>query len=258
VPATPPEGSPRLTWWGHATSTVDDRGVRVLFDPVLTRRLAHLGRRAGPTPGPEARAADVVAVSHLHADHLHVRSLRRLAPGTRLVVPRGALPLVGQLPLDVVEVVAGDVVEAGPGVRLRVVPAVHDARRLPGSGLRAAPVGFVVEGSRRTYFPGDTELFAGLPDAVGQVDAALVPVGGWGPSLGAGHMGPDEGARVVEWLQPRVAVPVHWGTFWPVGLRGVRDELFHGPGAAFAAAVRRRVAGTEVSTVRPGDTVVLG
>src|SRR5262245_43819752 len=79
-----------ITWWGHATVTVEDSGVRVLTDPLFPRRLAHLRRRAGAVPPADAARADLVLVSHLHADHLHVPSLARLAPGTRVLVPRGA------------------------------------------------------------------------------------------------------------------------------------------------------------------------
>lgn len=224
---------------------------------MLATRLAHLSRRAGAAPHDDAATADLVAVSHLHADHLHLPSLRRLAPGTRVVLPRGGGRLLARLPVQPIEVVPGDVVDVAPGVRLLVVPAVHDDRRWPGSSVRAAPVGFVVEGARRTYFPGDTELFAGLTDAVGVVDALLVPVGGWGPTLGAGHMGPADGARLVEWLQPTVAVPVHWGTFWPTGLRGLREELFHAPGPALVGAVAARTDGTEVRVLGHGETTQL-
>ncbi|MFV2121662.1 MBL fold metallo-hydrolase, partial [Streptomyces sp. Act-28] len=66
-----------ITWWGHATCTVEDSGVRVLTDPLFTRRLAHLRRRRGALPPPEAALADLVLVSHLHADHLHLPSLDR-------------------------------------------------------------------------------------------------------------------------------------------------------------------------------------
>ena len=69
-----------ITWWGHATCTVEDSGIRVLTDPLFTRRLAHLRRRRGAPPPPEATVADLVLVSHLHADHLHLPSLARLAP----------------------------------------------------------------------------------------------------------------------------------------------------------------------------------
>ncbi|NEA13468.1 MBL fold metallo-hydrolase, partial [Streptomyces sp. SID10692] len=78
-----------ITWWGHATCTIEDSGVRVLTDPLFVRRFAHLRRRRGAVPPPSAAAAEVVLVSHLHSDHLHLPSLARLAPGSRLVVPRG-------------------------------------------------------------------------------------------------------------------------------------------------------------------------
>ncbi|MGW1274715.1 MBL fold metallo-hydrolase, partial [Streptomyces sp. NPDC002491] len=64
-----------ITWWGHATCTVEDSDVRVLTDPLFARRLAHLRRRRGALPPPGAWNADVALVSHLHADHLHVPSL---------------------------------------------------------------------------------------------------------------------------------------------------------------------------------------
>ncbi|MGO4749360.1 MBL fold metallo-hydrolase, partial [Streptomyces sp. 2MCAF27] len=67
--------SVEITWWGHATTTVRDSGVRVLTDPLFVRRLAHLRRRRGSVPPPAAEVAEVALVSHLHADHLHLPSL---------------------------------------------------------------------------------------------------------------------------------------------------------------------------------------
>ena len=86
----------RVTWWGHSTTTVEDSGVRLLTDPVLTGRLAHLRRRRGLNPGISARNADAALISHLHADHLHLRSLRQLPARTLLVVPRGAVALLAR------------------------------------------------------------------------------------------------------------------------------------------------------------------
>ena len=79
-----------ITWWGHATATIEIGGLRVLTDPVLTHRLAHLRRIGGPIPAPSAALADIVLISHLHADHLHIA-----AGGTGLGVgrdPRGPGP----------------------------------------------------------------------------------------------------------------------------------------------------------------------
>ena len=96
--------SVRITWWGHATCTVELGGVRVLTDPVLTHRVAHLSRPGRADPPPDAARADVVVVSHLHADHLHLPSLRRLDPATRLVVPVGASAVLrGQVPATTID-----------------------------------------------------------------------------------------------------------------------------------------------------------
>ncbi|MFB6818793.1 MBL fold metallo-hydrolase [Streptomyces sp. NPDC056347] len=228
-----------VTWWGHATCTIEDSGVRVLTDPLFARRFAHLRRRRGELPGAEAAVADAVLVSHLHSDHLHLPSLARLAPGSRLVVPRGAVHAVPGLRLlravrglRITEVVPGDEIRLGE-VRVRVVPALHDGRRLPVGRHRSPALGFVVEGEARTYFAGDTGLFDGMADAVGPVDVALLPVGGWGPYLGHGHLDAGRAAQALARLEPRSAVPVHYGTYWPIGLDGVRPHEFHAPGDEF-------------------------
>ncbi|MFF5706013.1 MBL fold metallo-hydrolase [Streptomyces sp. NPDC012794] len=230
-----------ITWWGHATCAVRDSGVRVLTDPLFARRLAHLRRRRGAVPPPEAAEADMVLVSHLHADHLHLPSLALLAPGTRLVVPRGArraVPglarLAGARGLLVTEVVPGEEVGVREGVRVRAVSARHDGRRVPFGPQRAPALGYVVEGSARTYFAGDTGLFAAMAEEVGPVDVALLPVGGWGPYLGPGHLDAERAARAVAELAPAAAVPVHYGTYWPIGMDAVRPYEFHAPGGEFA------------------------
>ena len=62
-----------ITWVGHATVLLEVDGFRVITDPILTSRVVHLRRRVEvPTIDP----VDVVLISHLHMDHLHLRSLR--------------------------------------------------------------------------------------------------------------------------------------------------------------------------------------
>ncbi|MFH8933056.1 MBL fold metallo-hydrolase [Streptomyces griseosporeus] len=225
-----------ITWWGHATCTVEDSGIRVLTDPLFARRLAHLRRRRGALPPPDARRADVVLVSHLHADHLHVPSLQTLAPGTRLLVPRGApraVPGFARLRhLRIREMAPGDETTVGDLV-VRAVPARHDGRRLPVGPQRSPALGYVVEGEARTYFAGDTGLFESMAKETGPVDVALLPVGGWGPYLGEGHLDAGRAAQALALLGPRSAVPVHYGTYWPIGLDAVRPHEFHAPGTEF-------------------------
>nr|BFD81679.1 MBL fold metallo-hydrolase [Streptomyces sp. Xyl84] len=249
-----------ITWWGHATCTVEDSGVRVLTDPLFARRLAHLRRRRGALPPPGARQADVVLVSHLHADHLHVPSLARLAPGTRLLVPRGApraVPGLRRLTgLRMTEVTPGDRVEVG-GLVVRVVPARHDGRRLPVGPHRSPALGYVVEGAARTYFAGDTGLFETMAEEVGPVDVALLPVGGWGPYLGEGHLDAERAAHALARLAPRSAVPVHYGTYWPIGMDAVRPHEFHAPGEEFVRHAALRAPGVAVHRLGHGESVRL-
>ncbi|MFJ5773031.1 MBL fold metallo-hydrolase [Streptomyces sp. NPDC093094] len=249
-----------ITWWGHATCTVADSDVRVLTDPLFARRLAHLRRRRGALPPPGAWRADVALVSHLHADHLHVPSLARLAPGTRLLVPRGAPRAVPSLRrlghLRISEVGPGDETAVG-GLRVRAVPAAHDGRRLPVGPHRAPALGYVVEGEARTYFAGDTGLFDTMAKDVGPVDVALLPVGGWGPYLGEGHLDAGRAAEALARLGAGSAVPVHYGTYWPIGMDAVRPHEFHAPGEEFVRLAAERVPGTAVHRLGHGESVRL-
>jgi L-ascorbate metabolism protein UlaG (beta-lactamase superfamily) len=245
-----------VAWWGHASATVSAGGTRVAVDPLLTDRLFHLVRY-GTTPAAAAVEADVVVVSHLHADHCHLPSLRRFDPRTPIVVPAGSEPLLGTLGRDrLVPVRPGEHVEVA-GAAIDVLPASHDGRRTPWSRNAPPALGFRVSTAGETWwYPGDTELRDDM-SAVPDVDLALVPVGGWGPTLGDGHMHPEDAAVAVERVGAAWAVPVHWGTFWPAGLRRLAKDnhrrLFTTPGERFAGALHDSA--TEAVVVRPGEVV---
>ena len=247
-----------ITWWGHATCTVEDSGVRLLTDPLFARRLAHLRRRRGAPPPPGAAVADVALVSHLHADHLHVPSLAKLAPGTRVLLPQGASRAVPGLRrlshVRLTEVAPGDETQVG-GVVVRAVKARHDGRRLPFGAHRSPALGYVIEGTARTYFAGDTGLFDEMAEEVGAVDVALLPVGGWGPYLGEGHLDAGRAAEALARLLPCSAVPVHYGTYWPIGMDAVRPHEFHAPGEEFVRLARERAPGVSVHRLEHGQSV---
>lgn len=234
-----------ITWWGHATATIEIAGLRVLTDPVLTPRLAHLRRLGGPVPSPDAVRADVVVISHLHADHLHLPSLRTLGRDVRIIAPTGTAAVLAAADprlLDQLEEVGVDDEVAMGDLRLTATRAAHDGRRHPGSRHRGPALGFVLDAGagHRVWFAGDTGLFDAMRD-IGPVDAAVVPVGGWGPTLGPHHMDPAQAAEAALRVGARTAVPVHYGTFWPVGLRRVHPgsfrRMFADPGTRFADAL---------------------
>ncbi|MEV4629999.1 MBL fold metallo-hydrolase [Micromonospora sp. NPDC049523] len=248
----------KVTWWGHSTAWIEDSGVRLLTDPVLRDRVAHLRRMRGPTPKLPGEP-DAVLVSHLHADHLDVASLRRLPDRVALVVPAGSRPFLRR---RMGAAAASRAVELAPGEEFRIdaltvraVPAAHDGGRGPWSRHRAMAIGYTVHGAADTWFAGDTGLFDGMAD-LGPLDLALVPVGGWGPTLGLGHLDPVRAAEAVRLAAPRYAVPVHFGTFWPAGLM-FRRGMFHEPGRRFVEHVANTAPATRVTELQPGETLTV-
>ena len=227
-------------------------GARLLTDPVLRPRLAHL-RRHGTAPRADAAARlDAVLLSHLHRDHFDRPSLRRLDPDVAVIAPRGAARALRRLGLGhVIEVRAGERVELG-GASVTAVPAEHDGRRHPLAPATDA-LGFVVAADRRVYFAGDTDVFDDMSALAVDLDVALLPVWGWGPSLGPGHMDPLAAARATALLRPRVAVPIHWGTFFPLGLERLRGARLVEPPREFANHVTRLAPDVEVRILAPGE-----
>ena len=250
-----------VTWWGHSTMWLADSGVTLLTDPVLTDRVAHLRRMSGPTPRLPA-APDAILLSHLHADHFHVASLRGLSGESQLIVPNGAAAFVARA---LGRAAAGRCVELAPGdkaviggVQVRAVPAAHDGGRGPWSRERAIAIGFVVEGAARTWYAGDTGLFDEMND-LAPLDLALIPVGGWGPTLGShGHLNAAAAAEALRRVKAAWAVPVHYGTLWPIGMARVRSHMFHEPGRQFARLAERAAPDTRVRVLAPGETLTIG
>lgn len=74
---------PRIVYVGHSTVLIELDGVRVLTDPVLGSWLGPLHRRGPAPPDAVTEGIDAVLISHLHRDHLDLRSLRRLDRGCR-------------------------------------------------------------------------------------------------------------------------------------------------------------------------------
>ena|SRR5436190_4550893 len=245
-----------LTYIGHGTTLLRLEGGSILTDPMLRGWLGPL-RRQGPSPSPELpEAADVVIVSHPHLDHLDVRSLRRVPPKTPVVVPRGAAGWVRKAGLDrIQEIGPSETVSIGE-IEVTAVPAQHDGRRHPW-GSEIEPLGYVIRsGGRNVYFAGDTELFSAMSD-LGPLDVALLPVWGWGPTVGPGHLNPKTAARALALLHPRLAVPIHWGTFYPVGLRRLRPAPLERPPLEFARLAKELAPEVEVRVLQPGSETSL-
>lgn len=233
-------------------------GTRLLTDPMLRTRVMHLRRRAKVHPD-ALRGIDAVLVSHAHYDHLDLPSLERLGRTTPVILPRGLGGLLRRKRFEqVLEVEEGEQMQIG-GVTVRACHAEHAGERGHPLGPRAQALGYVVSGSHQVYFAGDTDLFPGMAAIADDLDVALIPIWGWGPALGRGkHLDPAGAAEALALLRPRIAVPIHWGTYHPLHLGLLEVPAFlRAPPLLFAEAAAALARDVEVRVLEPGQSLEL-
>ena len=243
----------RVTWLGHATVLVELGGTRLLTDPVLRPRVAHL-RRQVPTPAPPG-PLDAVLISHLHRDHLDLPSLRAL-DAREIIVPRGAArALRGRAPACASSRRAsarmiGDVEVARGPRRCTTAGACRSAppRRRGRLRRRRAPAGLLRR--RHRAVRGDGRAGAARRRAAARV--------GLGPVARARAHGPGggRGDRARSCARP-----------WPSRSTGARTcasawrrragRLLRDPPRRFAARVAERAPDTRVELLAPGGSVSL-
>src|SRR4029450_4663758 len=125
--------------------------------------------------------------------------------------------------------------------------------RRPG-GPVVSPLGFVMRGARSIYFAGDTDLFDGMSE-LGSVDVGLIPIWGWGPGLGGGHLDPGRAAEAGGVVRPSMVIPIHWGTYFPIhlGLAG-KPAFVDLPPLEFLAAMKETAPDIEVRVLAVGES----
>jgi L-ascorbate metabolism protein UlaG (beta-lactamase superfamily) len=245
----------RVTYVGHATVLAELDGARLLTDPVLRARVGPL-RRHGAPPAPEVTEnLDAVLISHLHHDHADLPSLRRIdrdvpvlaAPGSGELLERQGFAAVSEL-------ASGESSHVG-----EVLVTAVEARHPSGGRFErhSEAVGFLLTGSRRIYFAGDTDLFDGMKGLAPALDLALLPIWGWGPSIGPGHLDPERAAQAAALLSPRIAIPIHWGTLYPLVLARLRPGPLRSPPREFSKWMSALAPQVEARVLSPGEATSL-
>jgi L-ascorbate metabolism protein UlaG (beta-lactamase superfamily) len=238
VPAIGP-GELALTFGGHATVVARYHGLGIAFDPMLGRWVGGVRRAVEPgLVADDFHDVSLVLISHRHADHMHLPTLRLLPRSATLVVPPGAAAEVTDLGFS-------RVIELQPGtdLELRGVQVIAAATS-HGEADLARGLSYVLRGDGPSvYLCGDSGYFSGFAD-LGQTfapDVACLPIGGFLPaSFRSRHMSPLDALYAFEDLRSRMLVPIHHGAFalsyeqldeparWLVELakaRGVRDHV---------------------------------
>jgi len=245
-----PEG--RITYVGHATMLIELEGSSVLTDPLLRDRIGHVSRIAPSVP--ELPEPGAILLSHAHRDHLDLPSLRRLGISAPVYGPPAVVSVLAKEGRKATAMKPGDRVRVG-AIEVTAVPADHDGRRVP-VGPAEEAIGFVLAaGGMRVYFAGDTDLFDGMRELAPGLDVALLPVWGWGPKVGPGHLDPERAARAAGLLKPRLAIPVHWGTYASPRVWWRDDPEL--PARDFERHAAQHAPGVEVAILAPGGSVPL-
>lgn len=173
-----------VKWLGHAT--IKFSGDKTIYiDPYKLKN---------------GDPADLILITHDHFDHLSLEDIAKIRQEhTVIVVPRSAKT---KLPGSVKKVKVGETVTVD-GITIETVPAYNrDKDFHPKS---AENVGYILNlNGVRYYHAGDTDNIPTMADL--SVDVAFVPVGG------TYTMDAAEAARAIKALQPKIAVPIHWGT----------------------------------------------
>jgi L-ascorbate metabolism protein UlaG (beta-lactamase superfamily) len=184
-----------VEWLGHSGFRVTVGRQRVYIDPY---------RVAADAP-----KADLILITHGHYDHFSLQDVERLAtPATEVVAP----PAVAErLAGRVRSIAPGDEIEPESvrGVAVRAL-AAYNTSKLGSDGRAFHPreaggVGYDLNvRGERLYHAGDTDVIPEM-DEVHGVDLALLPVSG------TYVMTAGEAAEAARRIQPRLAVPMHWG-----------------------------------------------
>ncbi len=245
----------RVTLVGHATVLIELDGTRFLTDPLLRDRVTFLGARRRARDPALTDGLDAVLLSHFHRDHFDPRSLAQLDREVLVIGPPGTAKRVRRRGFaNVAELHPGESTLLG-SVGVRATKAHHG--RMPGP-FRTTPLGFVLEGSHKLYFAGDTDVFPEMAElASDDLDLALLPIGGWGPRLGAGHLDPRRAADALRLIRPRMAVPMHWGVLHPLGISRLEPSYLTEPGKRFAAFAAEAAPEVEVRVLHPGESLEL-
>ena len=222
----------RLTWYGHSTFLLAGRD-RVCIDPFL-------GDNPHATIAPADVRCEIVALTHAHHDHVGDAEAIARANDAIIVGTFEVANWFDARGLCTEAMNVGGTIHVGD-TALTQLPASHSSSFADGAPGGVA-TGFIIESGATVYHMGDTGLLRDFRTVGEQweIDCLLVPIGD------RFTMGPRAAAIAVEWVRPKLAIPMHYDTWPPV----------EADAAAFARDVEARC-GVPVRVLKVGESVEL-
>ncbi len=191
-----------FTWYKQAALKWQGKDLTVHVDPW-------------GVPDGEAKA-DLLLITHAHMDHFSQEDIDRVSTDKTIVLAPHDVATECSVTGDIRGIKPGETIEAA-GLSISAVPAYN----LRPERLEMHPrdnnwVGFLVElAGNRYYFAGDTDHIPEMSDI--RTDVAFVPAGG------TYTMDVQEAVGAVKDINPKIAVPYHFGFI--VGSRSVGADF---------------------------------
>jgi L-ascorbate metabolism protein UlaG (beta-lactamase superfamily) len=192
---------PKVTYLGHSAFYLEGKKGRLVIDPFISGN-------PNAKVKPQDIKVDFVLLSHGHGDHIGDALEIAKANGATIVAPFELANYCDSKGAKVHAMHIGGAHEF-PFGRVKLTIAHHGSAAPDGSYV-GNPCGFLVTMDGKTlYHTGDTGLFYDMKliGEMNPIDLVVLPIGD------NFTMGIDDAVKAVEFLRPKMAVPMHYGTF---------------------------------------------
>jgi L-ascorbate metabolism protein UlaG (beta-lactamase superfamily) len=226
-----------ITWLGHATVLIQTpKGTNILIDPFIAQNPKYPKSYVLP------EKIHYMLLTHGHGDHISDAVPVASKHGSTVVGIYELVAYIGSKGIkDTIGFNLGGTVQL-EDVAVTMVEATHSAAAQDEQGTHYVGVatGFVlsIDNGPVIYDAGDTNVFGDMKLIADlyHPEVAILPIGGYYT------MSPKEAALAARLVEPKMILPIHFGTFPP--LTGTPKELANLIGA-----------GIEVKDWVPGETV---
>lgn len=195
----------RLTYYGHATFSVEAGGKKILFDPFVTHN------SLAKDIDIERIEADFILLSHGHGDHVADLVAIAKRTGAKVIGMAETIRWVKAQGIEHVHDMNFGSYNFDFG-RLTMVPAAHSGG-LPDGSYGGNPGGFILKtADGNFYYSGDTCLTMDmqLVPHYATLDFAVLPIGG------NYTMDARDAVKAADFIQCSKIVGVHYDTFPPI------------------------------------------